>query len=345
MSGTPYDSEFQPLEWSGWRGNQTQSSVKDILRQISYLKTVDDCGDVENSFLIFELMHENDVDIFEKVKYEFTSGLYPNHICCKVSYPENAKSKRLNTFQISFKNRNSSIRSFKLVLSDQVSSSVYMLPKNLMLGDKIQTPESKKGFTHYMVKVSQESHLPDDPNYNCVDYKQPGQLHQCLQKEFMKQAMAITNCTAPWMTDNENLWCQGNITVRRNKTLYQWGLFCDELLFRPTYGSCSVPCKTTKYSVKEFGFAEDNQKYGVYVTFEDTVDKTISEFQIGPTTLVARFGGIIGVGKNLLWIIILAFSAFGFCSSKIKKDNKEDAEEENLQNITTDTNPSKNYEL
>ena len=60
---------------------------------------------------------------------------------------------------------------------------------------------------------------------------------------------------------------------------------------------------------------------------------------------MARFGGIIGVGKNLLWIIILAFSAFGFCSSKIKKDNKEDAEEENLQNITTDTNPSKNYEL
>ena len=126
MSGTPYDSEFQPLEWSGWRGNQTQSSVKDILRQISYLKTVDDCGDVENSYLIFELMHENDASNFEKVKYEFTSGLYPNHICCKVSYPENAKSKRLNTFQISFKNRNSSIRSFKLVLSDQVSSSVFL---------------------------------------------------------------------------------------------------------------------------------------------------------------------------------------------------------------------------
>ena len=53
MSGTPYDSEFQPLEWSGWRGNQTQRSVKDILRTVSYLKTVDDCGDVENSYLIW----------------------------------------------------------------------------------------------------------------------------------------------------------------------------------------------------------------------------------------------------------------------------------------------------
>ena len=344
MSGVRYNSELTPII-SGWRGNETQSSVKDILRQVSYLKTIDDCGDAENSILIFERMHDNDYSNYEYIKYELTRGLYPNHIFCKVSYSENAKSKRLNSVQISFKNRNTSIHSFRVIISDQVSSSVFMQSKSPMFGQKIQTPENKKGFTHYMVKVSQESHLPDDPNYNCVDYKEPGQLHQCLQNEFMKQAMAITNCTAPWMTDNENLWCQGNITVRRNKTLYQWGLFCDELLFRPTYGSCSVPCKTTKYSVKEFGFAEDNQKYGVYLTFEDTVDKTISEFQIGPTTLVARFGGIIGVGKNLLWIIILAFSVFGFCSSKIKKDNKEDAEAENLQNITTDTNPSKNYEI
>ena len=345
MSGVPYNSEFKPVEWNGWRGNQTQRSVKDILRKVSYLKTVDDCGDVENSYLIFEQMHENDYTNFGKIKYELISGLYPNHICCKVSYPEIARSRRLNTIQISFKNINTSIHSFKLVISDQVSSSVFMQPKSPMLGHKIQTPESKKGFTHYMVKVSQESHLPDDPNYNCVDYKEPGQLHQCLQNEFMKQAMAITNCTAPWMTDNENLWCQGNITVRKDKTLYQWELLCNKLFFllgSPNYGPCSAPCKTTKYSVKEFGFSEDDEKYGVFVTFEDTVDKTVSELQIGARTLVTRFGGIIGVGKNLVWIIILAFSAFGFCSSKIMKDNKKNTEVENLKNITTDTNITKN---
>ena len=132
MSGVPYNSEFKPVEWNGWRGNQTQRSVKDILRQVSYLKTVDDCGDVENSYLIFEQMHENDYTNFGKIKYKLISGLYPNHICCKVSYSENAKSRRLNSVQISFKNRNTSIHSLKLVISDQVSSSVFMQSKSPM---------------------------------------------------------------------------------------------------------------------------------------------------------------------------------------------------------------------
>jgi len=90
MSGVRYNSELTPII-SGWRGNQTQSSVKDILRQVSYLKTIDDCGDAENSILIFERMHDNDYSNYEYIKYELTRGLYPNHICCKVSYSENAR--------------------------------------------------------------------------------------------------------------------------------------------------------------------------------------------------------------------------------------------------------------
>ena len=34
------------------------------------------------------------------------------------------------------------------------------------------------------------------------------------------------------------------------------------------------------------------------------------------------FGGIIGVEKNLLWVVIFAISAVGFCSTKTKKDIK-----------------------
>ena len=48
----------------------------------------------------------------------------------------------------------------------------------------------------------------------------------------------------------------------------------------------------------------------------------MSELQIGGKTLVTRFGGMIGVGKNLLWVVVFAISAVGFCSSKTKKDNK-----------------------
>ena len=59
-----------------------------------------------------------------------------------------------------------------------------------------------------------------------------------------------------------------------------------------------------------------SDQYGIYMVFEDVVENTVSEYQIGPKTLATRVGGIIGVGKNLLWILI-------FRKSFIKKKRKE----------------------
>ena len=53
------------------------------------------------------------------------------------------------------------------------------------------------------------------------------------------------------------------------------------------------------------------------------MENTISELQIGGRTLVTIFGGIIGVEKNLLWVVIFAISAVGFCSTKTKKEKHE----------------------
>ena len=47
---------------------------------------------------------------------------------------------------------------------------------------------------------------------------------------------------------------------------------------------------------------------GLVVTLDEQVEGTSSSFQIGPKTLAVRIGGIIGVGKELLWIVTLSFS-------------------------------------
>ena len=62
------------------------------------------------------------------------------------------------------------------------------------------------------------------------------------------------------------------------------------------------------------------------ISFGKVVEKTVSELQINTRTLITRFGGIIGVGKNLLWIIILGISGIGFCSKKVCRTNKEDTD-------------------
>ena len=56
------------------------------------------------------------------------------------------------------------------------------------------------------------------------------------------------------------------------------------------------------------GFLDSKEGSGIYVDVENVVEETISSLQIGAKTLTTRVGGIIGVGKNLFWILAFLFS-------------------------------------
>ena len=57
------------------------------------------------------------------------------------------------------------------------------------------------------------------------------------------------------------------------------------------------------------GVVEEKDLFGISVAFDNIVEQTISDWQITPVTLLTRIGGIIGVGKELLWVILLSFSS------------------------------------
>ena len=58
--------------------------------------------------------------------------------------------------------------------------------------------------------------------------------------------------------------------------------------------------------------------YGLFVTFENEVHITRNRLSVGPVTLLTRAGGIVGVGKNLLWIVITFFTFMMTLKSCIK---------------------------
>ena len=70
--------------------------------------------------------------------------------------------------------------------------------------------------------------------------------------------------------------------------------------------------------VEQLGRVESNELFGMVVAFDNIVEQTISDWQIKPITLLTRFGGLVGVGKNLLWIIIFICSSMTFVSKMIK---------------------------
>ena len=74
-----------------------------------------------------------------------------------------------------------------------------------------------------------------------------------------------------------------------------------------------------RYRVEHVGVTSLIDQSGLVITFDDQVEESFSSFQIGAQTLVTRIGGIIGVGKELFWIVTLSFSIPSIIISFINK--------------------------
>ena len=72
---------------------------------------------------------------------------------------------------------------------------------------------------------------------------------------------------------------------------------------------CPVSCKVKRYQVTEIGLRRKDAR-GLILWFGKEVEVTKSLWQIDEKTLISNIGGIIGIGKEFLWLIILMLSSF-----------------------------------
>ena len=70
-----------------------------------------------------------------------------------------------------------------------------------------------------------------------------------------------------------------------------------------------------RYQVEEQGLQPRQSRYGIVLVFDEEVDITVTRFTIEPLGLLARFGGIIGVGQTLVWVIMFCIEhILSFCA-------------------------------
>ena len=68
---------------------------------------------------------------------------------------------------------------------------------------------------------------------------------------------------------------------------------------------------------------ESKNLFGLTIVFDKVVERTISNWQIEPVTLLTRIGGIIGVGKELLWVMIMTGSFVTFAVNFWKQRDRK----------------------
>ena len=193
----------------GWKGNQTKLEEKQIVDLIFTLRNIEDCPDLRSAYKM------NNSLFLKKLKKNLTSIVYVYGPCCSYLPPDVPASSVLEYIWYNFKVNNSvtnekKIEHFKVSLFDQKTS--YLIDQFNTEGSEISFSLSEDIFTSYKVKVSQKVQLEGDPNYDCQHYE-VGDYQRCIVAEHVRLFLALLACTPPWVTDQERLWCRGDINL------------------------------------------------------------------------------------------------------------------------------------
>ena len=260
-------------------------------------------------------------EIEETFNYTLTRPMYPYGQCCKLIKSRTAEKSLIFKIVINiFINSETKVRSFKLLLSDKETSSRFKLHRFNVRGADLESSD-RDGYNKFMIRLHQQNHLEKDRKFPCRSYKL-GEYDRCLEEEYSRQFIEIINCTLPWVSDRQPLWCSNNLNVSASK-LGKLNNLIDKILYgKADQGSCLSPCKMTSFEVEDIGFLSFQDLRGMAFAFADDVEVTTSELQITTKTLLTRVGGVIGAGKEFLWIILCGVSGIKLITTILIKSKK-----------------------
>lgn len=227
----------------GWRGNNTEDDLAAITHNLSVIRTLQDCPQIKAKF------EQNGIMVKKTLSRQLSRAVYPNGRCCRVIIPEIAKSNIVHRLYFRIyvnKYKNNNVKGFKMILSEPRSSSIFRQHEFSIDGDRLIAPRKAVGYQEYKVKIMEEFHLEDDPNFVCDNYNQVGQYDRCLEQEFVQQSVEILNCTPPWITDNQSLWCHPAINVEEDISNKANFLFEHVIYGKAEDGKCKSSCKKTR---------------------------------------------------------------------------------------------------
>ena len=182
--------------------------------------------------------------VTEPLAKSLTRSIYPNGRCCRTIQPELARKHPL--YELTFKQEG-----FRMFLYDNRHFSILRQSFVDFEGEHLENKGRHEdvGFEKYRVQFTEETHLEGDPIFECTDYVMPQDYDQCLEAEYVRQTLLLLNCTPPWLTDNQDLWCKDRLNISDQQANNN-DLYFDQILDgKFPNGNCLKPCNFMRYSL------------------------------------------------------------------------------------------------
>ena len=298
--------------FSGWSGNKNVDSMQ-LLDDAMTIKKSDTFPQM---VLIYKLKHEY---LHLEADYSITKPFYPLGSCIDVVVPRSYKDGSFFLFLLLDKFNNTllqKINGYKILLMDSLSSSVLKFEDHQMTGDAINAFKNRKGFIKFKVKINKKKNIEHNPRSECQPYSHDFSFDQCLVSRFEEKYLQCLMCVPPWLYDEKS---HNNKICNRSSWIGTEDLHACEVLSRDLINGfdidqlCPNPCTSTFYSVKENMFEPRNDLLGVVVQFAEDIEVSNTGFVLDLLTFMSRLGGIIGVGKELFWLVMLCSGILKCC--------------------------------
>ena len=248
---------------------------------------------------------------------------YDNSVCFHVA-PLQAKP----VWKFTFRN-NSNFSEADIFLEDKLmyTSRVIQRQKLNYVGDRITIPlnQQNKSFSEklFAMKIRQRIYEKPDKNSHCTNYPNA----EYPSYDDCDQAFVRNEMDKMFGPSFEPFWTSNDISNVTAKMVLEKpipGLY-GTLGAGVIVSRCKIPCKKTMTTTKLVMTMENSDEPGFYVSFENTVEVTISTpIKFSWITLLSSIGGALGLwlGSSFLQItecIFLWMCAFFAQQSSQKK--------------------------
>ena len=164
----------------GWSGNES-STVKEIIEDISILKSPEDCP-----LTRVVLLHSNSEN-FVPIQMKLTRVMHPGGRCCQALVPKDAQNSTIGglTFRVQLEDNLPLVNGFQVFLSNRGSANSFHRKKFNIDGVELKASTKELGYMLYNLKTFKEIFLDTNGKFNCKNYKLGGEYSQCLQSNYL----------------------------------------------------------------------------------------------------------------------------------------------------------------
>ena len=170
----------------GWSGNSSNTTPEDIINDISFIRTVEDCPKTKVNMRLSEKAQ------YVALSFELTSEVYPSGRCCRAIIPEQASSWTVSglLLKIETKDHLPSVEGFQVHLSDRESANVFHRNKFNIDGIELKASKKTLGYILYNLKMHRAIHLEGDRKYPCKNYLHIGDFNEVKELETHEKKMS-----------------------------------------------------------------------------------------------------------------------------------------------------------